>query len=208
MPTLVDHRSGIAAALNDFTSQPVAQAARNLLAHLGYKSDRTVKLASSSPKAFLDFIQANGSDVPFSEEKALCSDWKSAELLFQLTDEELSGHQSLFKDTDVNPGLLRSYVFFTIELTGENYARGKLTGITRQINRVFPMPVMVIIKSLADKQPVISIAVINRRQNKRDAAKDVLGKVTIIRDISLANPHPGPFNSQPSPAVTIAKASS
>jgi hypothetical protein len=33
----------------------------------------------------------------------------------------------------------------------------------------------------------LSIAVINRRQNKRDD-KDVLGKVTIIRDISLANP--------------------
>ena len=34
-------------------------------------------------------------------------------------------------------------------------------------------------------------AVINRRLNKRDIEKDVLGKVTIIRDISLANPHRG-----------------
>src|SRR4029079_9130344 len=31
----------------------------------------------------------------------------------------------------------------------------------------------------------------NRRQNKRDAAKDVLGKVTIICDISIAEPHRG-----------------
>ena len=74
----------------------------------------------------------------------------------------------LFQDTDVKPGLLRSYLFFAIELTGEGYARGMLTGIARQINRVFPMPVMVLIKHVADKKPVLSFAVINRRQNKRD----------------------------------------
>ena len=93
--------------------------------------------------------------------------------------------------SDIKPGLLRSYLFFAIELKGDNYARGKLTDIARQINRVFPMPVMVIIKHRVQKQPVISIAVINRRQNKVDAAKDVLGKVTIIRDISIAQPHRG-----------------
>ena len=37
----------------------------------------------------------------------------------------------------------------------------------------------------------LSIAVINRRQNKRDESKDVLGKVTLIQNISTANPHPG-----------------
>ena len=110
---------------------------------------------------------------------------------FQLTDEELSRHASLFKDTAVNPGLLRSYVFFAIELTGGDYTRGKLTGIARQINGVFPMPVMVLIKHLKDKEPVLSITVINRRQQKRDTAKDVLGKVTIIRDIRLTQPHRG-----------------
>jgi hypothetical protein len=191
MANTADHRSAIAVALKEFQARPVAQAARNLLAELGYKSDRTIQLSSSNPRAFLEFIQANGPDVPFSEAKALYSDWKSAELLFQITDEEVSGHLNLFKETAVNPGLLRSYLFFAIELTGENYTRGKLTGIARQINRVFPMPVMVLIKHQAEKRPVLSIAVINRRQSKRDAAKDVLGKVTIIRDISLSEPHRG-----------------
>ena len=191
MPALTDHRPAIAAALKDFQSRPLAHAARNLLAELGYKSDRTVQLSDSSPLAFLEFVRDHATNVSFNEEKALCSDWKSADLLFQLTDEELSGHRRLFTDTDINPGLLRSYIFFAIELSGDNYARGKLTGIARQINRVFPMPVMVLIKSQANKQPVLSIAVINRRQSKRDAAKDVLGKVTIIRDISLTDPHRG-----------------
>lgn len=200
MPTIVDHRAALAAALADFQRSRLAEASRNLLAILGYKSERTVRL--STPQAFLEFVRSNAPEVPFNEAKALVSEWKSAELLFQLTDEELSGHKGLFKETGINPGLLRSYLFFAIELSGENYARGKLTGIARQINRIFPMPVMVFIKTVADKRPVLSIAVINRRQSKRDAAKDVLGKVTIIRDISLTEPHRGHLDILDSLAVS------
>lgn len=184
-------RSVIHAALAAFQKKPLPDAATGLLATLGYRSDRTVNLGDSKPQTFLDFVRANASSSNFNETKALAADWQSADLLFQLTDEELSGHTSLFKETGVNAGLLQSYIFFAIELKDGDYARGKLTDIARQINRVFPMPVMVLIKHLTDKTPVISIAVINRRQNKRDAAKDVLGKVTIIRDISLADPHRG-----------------
>ena len=108
-------------------------------------------------------------------------------MLFQLTDEELSNYDSLFKDDSVSSGLLQSYLFLCIELNQRDYARGKLTAIARQLNRVFPMPVMVFIKH----SDLLSIAVINRRVNKRDDEKDVLGKVTIIRDISLASPHRG-----------------
>ncbi len=188
----IDQRDPIATALKAFDNLPLADAARNLFAILGYKSDRTVNLGNSSPRAFLDFIRSHGTaEASFDEKKALFADWKSADLLFQLTDEELSGQLGLSKETGVNSGLLRSYLFFAIELTGSDYARSKLTNIARQINRIFPMPVMVLIKHLAEKRSVLSIAVINRRLNKRDAAKDVLDKVTIIRDISLANPHRG-----------------
>jgi len=186
-----DLRESIQAALSAVENSPLRDSAIGLLSTLGYRSDRTISFRNSNPKGFLDFIHSHSTDAPFNESKALFESWKSADLLFQLTDEELGTSQSLFQDTDVKAGLLRSYLFFAIELTGEGYARGKLTGIARQINRVFPMPVMVLIKHVADKKPVLSIAVINRRQNKREAVKDVLGKVTIIRDISLTNPHRG-----------------
>lgn len=184
-------RSVIQAALAAFQKKSLSEAAVGLLDVLGYRSDRTVNLGDSKPQTFLDFVRDNARNSNFNEAKALAADWQSADLLFQLTDEELSGHTSLFKETGVNAGLLQSYVFFAIELKDGDYARGKLTDIARQINRVFPMPVMVLIKHLKVKTPVISIAVINRRQNKRDTAKDVLGKVTIIRDISLTDPHCG-----------------
>lgn len=187
----MDIRAPIKSALADFVAHPLRMSAMGLLATLGYKSDRTVQLAESSPAAFLDFLRANDKDTAFDGHKALVANWKTADLLFQLTDDELSGTASLFQETSVNPSLLRSYLFFTIELAGTQYPRAKLTGITRQLNRIFPMPVMVLIKHLVDKKPVLSIAVANRRQHKRDAEMDVLGRVTIIRDISLSDPHRG-----------------
>ena len=171
-------------ALANFQTLPLKDAARQLLAKLGYKSDRFLVGAGSRPQDFLaDFT--NG--LPFDQSKALVSDWKSADLLCQLTDQELSRESSLFTDDSVQRGLLKSYIFIAIELKGTNYARGKFSAIARQINRLFPMPVMVLFKH-ADR---LSIAVINRRRNKLDDNKDVLEKATLIRDVSLANPHRG-----------------
>ena len=188
MPDLRDQIEG---AIKALSGKSLGSSSIGLLQTLGYSSDRTINLGSSKPKTFLEFIQTNSGENTFNQSKALFDQWKSADLLFQLTDNELSSQTSLFQETDVQAGLMRSYLFFAIELTGDNYARGKLTDIARQINRVFPMPVMVLIKHKTAKQDVLSVAVINRRQNKIDSSKDVLGKVTIIRDISLNDPHRG-----------------
>lgn len=48
-----------------------------------------------------------------------------ADLLFQLTDEELQ--TTLFKEKSVQRGLLKSYIFIAIELKGSDYARGKFS---------------------------------------------------------------------------------
>lgn len=186
-----DLRDSIAQSLATLADAPLRESARGLLKTLGYASDRTLDIGDSSPRAFLDFVQEHASDSPFNEEKALVGQWTSADLLFQLTDEELAGRRSLFEETDVRPGLLRSYLFFAIDLADGDYSRGRLTAIARQINRVFPMPVMVLIRHQSGGERALSIAVINRRQNKQKADKDVLGKVAIIRDINLATPHRG-----------------
>jgi hypothetical protein len=180
-------REAITAKLQDFTSQPLKNTAKQLLNTLGYASDKTINVEQSKPEAFLELLAEHNPNVVIDKDKALFDDWLSADVLFQLTDEELTDQNTLFKNDAVNAGLLQSYLFFAIELNKEDYARGKLTAIARQLNRVFPMPVMLLIKH----EGLLSIAVINRRLNKRDSEKDVLGKVTIIRDISLANPHRG-----------------
>lgn len=169
-------------ALANFQTLPLQDAARQLLAQLGYTSDKFIVGAGSKPQDFLDQF-ATGH--PFDEAKALCSEWKSADLLFQLTDEELQ--TTLFKEKSIQRGLLKSYIFIAIELKGTDYARGKFSAITRQINRLFPMPVMVIFKH----GNRLTIAVINRRRNKLDENKDVLEKTTLIRDIDFTQPHRG-----------------
>ena len=191
-------RGNVQVALQSFESKPLRDAAISLLDTLGYSSDKTIEIPDSDPNAFLNLLAEHNPDVEINKDKALFNNWQNADILLQLTDEELSNEISLFKDDSVNANLLQSYLFFAIELNQRDYARGKLTAIARQLNRVFPMPVMVFIKH----RDLLSIAVINRRGNKRDAEKDVLGKVTIIRDISLTSPHRGHLDILNSFALT------
>ncbi len=182
MPT--DLRHTLTAALAQFHPLPLKDAACQLLATLGYRSERTLSGPDSTPASFLALF---GQNDRFSSEKALVSEWKTADLLFQLTDQELSRESTLFTDTTVKAGLLKSYIFIAIELAGGDYPRGTFSTIVRQINRLFPMPVMVFFRH----QRQLTIAVINRRVNQLDESRDVLGKVTLIRDITLAQPHRG-----------------
>lgn len=170
--------------LADFTRVPLKDAARQLLAKLGYNSKRYLVSDGSRPQ---DFLATFSNRQNFDESKALVSEWISADFLFQLTDKDFSRESVLFTDDSVSRGLLKSYVFIAIELKDAHYARGKFSAIARQINRLLPMPVMVIFKH----GDLLTIAVINRRRNKLDENKDVLEKVTLIRDINVTEPHRG-----------------
>jgi adenine-specific DNA-methyltransferase len=181
-----DLKSTIDSKLKQFKTQELRSAALGLLGELGYSSPKTIEL-DGSPEAFLEQFNQNPEATRFSEDKALFKDWKQIQLLFQLTDQELSNQVDLFQENNVKQSLMSSYLFFAVELKGKEYARGKLADITRQLNRLFPMPVMVLF--VYDKK--LTIAVINRRRHKRDDSKDVLGKVTLIQNISLENPHRG-----------------
>lgn len=175
-------KTEIGQRIQAFGQESLRDSALALLHCLGYQSDRTVQTSNLH-----DFRQQFDPQDKLSHPNALLGQWEKAELLFQLTDEELSRSVALFKDDAVRTSLLQSYVFVAIELKPGDYARGKLAGIARQINRLFPMPVMVLFKVAGQ----LSIAVINRRVNKRDEQKDVLGKVTLIQNIQIAKPHPG-----------------
>ena len=93
----------------------------------------------------------------------------------------MSNCGGLFGTEKVNDTLIETYLFFAIELSGANYTRTILSSITRQINKVFPMPVMILFKY----NGLITLSVIGRRINKKDENKDILKKVTLIKDISI-----------------------
>jgi adenine-specific DNA-methyltransferase len=60
-----------------------------------------------------------------------------------------------------------------------------LASITREINRLLKIPVMVLYRY----RDFLTIAIINRRPNKKDSTQDVLEKVTLIKDICISKPH-------------------
>ena len=176
--------ASIHAALNDFDVRQFRASNLALLNALGYSSDRTQAIPGADPQAFRAIVESH-SGKTLNADKAKFAEWKQADLLFQFTDQELSEHTDLFQDAAVNASQTRSYLFFAVELSGTKYSRTDLAAIARQINRLFPMPVMVTFSCHGK----LSMAVINRRPHTRDESRDVLGHVSLIRDIDVSNPH-------------------
>jgi len=161
----------------------VSEKSLALFSTLGYIIDRQNPFTEKTYKFFKEsFLDSN---TRFNEDKAIVKEWKSIDLLFQLSQEEVSSQQSLFDTKQVDNTIIETYLFFVIELANNDYSRTALAQITREINKAFPMPAMLVFKH-GNK---ITVSVINRRLHKRDSQKDVLEKVTLIKDISCENPH-------------------
>ncbi len=181
-------RQKIQNAINDFKNPDLFKTSINLFKTLGYNTYRRSRLDNPTFDGFYnDFIDGNDNipDVDKFKEKALTSDWLSIEMLFQLTESEMSSRDSLFDTGRVDNTIIEAYLFFAIELKETDYSRTKLADITRYLNRMFPMPVMVLFKYGG----YLTLSVIKRRLHKRDESRDVLKKVTLIKDIKIEDPH-------------------
>ena len=170
-------------AIKAFSCGNLTENSLKLFQELGYNTDRQQPLDDKTFACFKEYYI--DSDSRFNEEKALSKEWQQIDLLFQLTKEEVTSQNSLFDTSKVDRNIIQAYLFFCIELNDKEYTRTALSQITREINKVFKMPVMVLFK-LGDK---LSLAVINRRRHKKDLEKDVLEKVTLIKDINIPKPH-------------------
>jgi hypothetical protein len=173
----------IQAALGGFSSVSLADNAKNLLNILGYESDRTIKLSPNNYKGFSELFQVESSN--FNPDKAKVNDWQSIDIIFQLTEGDIKKSLSLFETKQVDNNIIESYLFFAISLTGEKYTRGDLVKITREINKLTPMPAMILFRH----GNYLTVAVIDRRLDQKEPSKDVLQKVTLIKDIQIAKPH-------------------
>lgn len=179
--TTEEFKTNIQDALQAFAKGNLTKNSLELFSKLGYITERRAPLDKPT---FDEFQDTYISDQRFDETKARIKEWKYVDLLFQLSREEVSQQASLFDTKQVDKTIIETYLFFALELTGEEYNRTDLSNITREINRLFPMPVMVLFK-YGNK---LTFSVINRRLHKRDESKDVLEKVTLIKDISIESP--------------------
>ena len=183
----LETKKAIVASLKSFADRPAA-AATALFESLGYKSEKRIVL---KPNITETFVATFAKDKPLNPETALHADWQSVDFIFQLTDDEVraaaQGNQQFLFDSKGkwNGAAIESYLFFAITLAKPHYTRTELSGITRAVNRLFPMPAMLLFRH----GDMLTLAVINRRLHKRDEARDVLEKVTLIKDIRFASPH-------------------
>jgi hypothetical protein len=183
-----DVRSKVQAALKALASQNTKMAATQLFGALGYASRKTVDL-DGVPSSFLKFVDRDGRLA--TKREAQIEKWRRVDFLFQLTNDEIpilaQGNSDLFAgQQDYRTSIIESFVFLAIELADEEWSRGALAGITREVNRLFPMPAVILFKHGASA----SLAVIDRRPNKKDGSRDVVEKrISIVKDINLASPH-------------------
>ena len=174
-------------ALMTFDQQPLRQAATSLLNTLGYYSKRVGREDLDNNR--FERIKSEAAETTNPDQKLCYQDWQSFAQIMQVADEEvkqqLSPDQtSLFESTDINDELRTSYMFDAMRLKGNKYTRTQLSNITRFVSIRIPQSFMLIFRY----GDFLSLAIINRRKNLQDPLKQVLEKVTLIKDINLENP--------------------
>ena len=174
--------------LGAFADTDLETASIKLWETLGYRSDKQLDIPTDPD----DFWASLPASDTLSRANAQVDQWKSAHFLLQLTNDEIPslayGQMSRTAgDTSYQKGMIESFVLLAIKLTDQEWTRTKLLSITRELNRAFPMPAIVVFQY----GPLLSIAVIDRRTNKRDASKDVIdrSRIAIIKDITVNAPH-------------------
>lgn len=180
-----DEKLSILEAVKAFAKDDISKAGINLFSTLGYDTSLQAPLDDKTYQEFKEtYIDGAPNAERFNEEKALVVNWKSIDILFQLTNESFNGMKSLFEPS-VNPYEPQSYLCFAIELNNSEYSKSHIANITREVNKLFSIPIIIIFKY----GECITLAIINRRVNKRNSDQDVLEKVTLIKDIFFEKPH-------------------
>ena len=183
--TRVESHQAIRDVLRTMGGGDFAEQAPRLLGVLGYRSERTLPGQSGRPGDFLD-------DTAYTaDRRAFLEAATSARVLFQVTDQEIEAagpQQRLFRGEgfDVD-GSAKSFLFTAVELSGDGYSRGRYAAFTREVNKRFPaIPAVVLFRTSSGR---ITLAFVHRRKNKRNPGRDVLGSVSLIREIRTDEPH-------------------
>ncbi len=154
-----------------------------LLGAIGYASPKTLAI-DTGPTAFLADLGID--TAKFGD---LLSRIAAVHFLFQLTGDELP---ALSRNTEPQTGAsfqrgtIDSFVFLAVDLDDQPWSRRELVTIVREINRGFAMPAIILFRHGGKA----TLAVIDRRANRRDPSRDVVGgRVSLVKDIDLAKPH-------------------
>ncbi len=175
---------GVGEALAGFAhGGPLREGATALFGALGYRSDRVADAGGVA-----QFLERHAADEKLTDpQRKLIREWRAVEIVFQITDEEIRGQGQgrLFADDGLDSSRIQSFLFLAADIADGVYNRTQLAETTRAVNRLFAMPVLVLFRYGG----YATLAVVHRRPHKGDKSRDVLEKVTLVKDIHLLEPH-------------------
>ena len=181
-------KKNIENVLKDFLDDqlPLRDAAIKLLNTLGYHSGFVS--SDKIDKHRYDRIKKDAEKTANPSDRLCLKDWKPFSQVMQVTDAEIKAQidaeTTQFESKAINNELRSSYMFMAMPLTGKDYTRTQLANIMRFMSMRIPQPFMVMFQYGS----VLTLGIINRRQSKSDDTKQVLEKVTLIKDIDLDSP--------------------
>ncbi len=110
--------------MQSFAKGNLTEKGIELFEKLAYVTKRRAPLQNPT---YAEFNDTYIGDKKFDEAKAKTSEWKYVDLLFQLSKEEVLKHATLFDTNQVDRTVIETYLFFAIELSGEQYSRTELS---------------------------------------------------------------------------------
>ena len=157
---------------------------KDLLATIGYRSERTLELSGTVQDFFEEFPAPNPNT---KTEQEFRNNVESVQLIFQFTSDEVDDNPqlTLLESDSFDKGNISSFLFCAVELKDNNYSRTKYAEWTREINKRLFAPTVILFRA----SDHLTVAFADRRPNITDETRDVLGQVTLIKDICLNNPH-------------------
>ncbi len=176
-------REALVEALSGFAGGGLLRnCAVELFGALGYCSERMAEVGSVDQ--FVALLESGGEQLT-DQQRALFDSVRNVEIVFQFTVDEITTSPGLFDRSGFDDGRMESFLFLAFDMDSKTYARARLIDITRTVNRRFPMPVILLFRHGS----TLTLAVVHRRPNKRDASRDVLERITLVKDIRFEGPH-------------------
>ncbi|MYG00574.1 hypothetical protein F4212_15775, partial [Candidatus Poribacteria bacterium] len=178
------NRESIKQALAEINTGDFLEKTKELLSTIGYQSQRTLELSGTVQDFFTEFPPPNPNT---KTEQKFRKYAKSVKIIFQFTSDEIEDtpQLSLLESNSFDKGNYSSFLFCAVELKDNTYSRTKYAEFTREINKRLGTPTVVLFRTTDH----LTIAFSDRRPNLINETRDVLGQVTLIKDIRLKKPH-------------------
>jgi len=174
------NQNHIKSALAEMQTGDLFEKSKDLLSALGYRSELTLELSGTVDDFFEEFPAPNPNT---NTEQHFRNNAKSAQIIFQLTKDEIVDNPqlSLLEPAAFDKGNTHCFLFCAVDLKDNHYSRTKYAEFTREINKRLFAPTVIIFRAGEH----LTIAFADRRPSETDADRDVLGQVTLIKDIRL-----------------------